>query len=68
MYLRSIVGCVILFTAQTVSAQISITKGMNLSVDVASDGRPGADFTPIDGDLEDVYFATLKANGIDNDA
>ncbi len=43
MYLRSIIGCVILFTALNVSAQISITKGKNLSVDVASDGRLAID-------------------------
>ena len=39
-----------------------------VEVHVSSEVSPGEDFTPMDGDLEDVYFATLKANGIDSDA
>ncbi|MEM8933717.1 MAG: ATP-binding cassette domain-containing protein [Acidobacteriota bacterium] len=30
-------------------------------VRVACDGRPGADFTPVAANLEDVYFSTLRA-------
>lgn len=39
-----------------------------VEVHVCSAAPPGAGFTPIAGDLEDVYFAILKANNIDNDA
>lgn len=36
-----------------------------VEVHVKSDSQPSEQFTAINGDLEDVYFATLKANGID---
>lgn len=33
-------------------------------IHVLSDDQPGADFEGVDGDLEDVYFATLDEHGI----
>ena len=39
-----------------------------MEVHVSSEVSPGEGFSPLDGDLEDVYFATLKAHNIDNDA
>lgn len=33
-------------------------------IHVLSDDQPGADFEGVDGDLEDVYFATLAEHGI----
>ena len=31
---------------------------------VLSDSSPGADFEAISAELEDVYFATMKGNGV----
>ena len=43
MYLRSIVVCAIVFAAPSAQAQVSVTRGTNLSVDVAGDGRLAID-------------------------
>lgn len=39
MYLRLVIVCAIICTTASAAAQISVTKGTNLSVDAASDGR-----------------------------
>jgi ABC-2 type transport system ATP-binding protein len=36
-----------------------------IEVRVASESQPSEKFSAVNGDLEDVYFATLKANGIE---
>lgn len=43
MYLRAIVVGTIMFAAQPAQAEISVTRGTNLSVDVNSDGRLAID-------------------------
>ncbi len=44
---------------------LSHLSGGQTVIHVLSDNSPGANFEPVDANLEDVYFSTLLTNGVD---